>query len=240
MEQKNFNFTTILLVGAAFAIGMLFTKIQYLEKKPAGNNNVSITPDGQPTLSLTARFDIKVGDNEPIKGDKNAKITIVEYSDFQCPACSSALPAVDKIINEYKNNIRLVYRQYPLDKTCNSIMQQQLHPFACKAAEASLCALDQGKFWEMHDKMFDNQEKLDVVNLKKYATEIGIDVNKFSVCLDGSQKSKQVVDDLTTGNTYGVNSTPSFFVNGKKAEWLTTNDGWYNVLKRAIEAELKQ
>ena len=173
-----------------------------------------------------------------MKGDKSAKITIVEYSDFQCPACSAALPSVNKILEEFKDKVRLVYRQYPLDKTCNSIMQQQLHPFACKAAEAALCAMDQEKFWEMHDKMFGSQDKLEIGDLKQYAVQIGLDANKFNSCLDQGNKTQQVKDDITSGNNYGVNSTPSFFVNGKKAEWLSDKDGWYTVLKRAIEAEL--
>ncbi len=141
----------------------------------------------------------------PAKGKDGAPITIVEFSDFQCPFCVKAEPTVEELLKAYPDKIRLVYRDYPLP----------FHPLAPKAAEASHCAEDQGKYWEMHGKMFASGGKLEVDNLKKLAREAGMDGDKFDKCLDSGEKATIVNANFEAGKKAGVTGTPAFFINGR-------------------------
>ena len=147
---------------------------------------------------------VEVAATGPARGPKDAKITIVEFSDFECPYCGAAHDTVEKVMGEYAGKVRLVYRQFPLS----------FHPHAAKAAEASLCAADQGTFWEYHDVLFKNQKKLEPMELKAHASEVGIDPQKFGQCLDSGDKKKAVDADQQAGLQAGVGGTPAFFING--------------------------
>ncbi len=141
----------------------------------------------------------------PTKGPANAPVTIVEFSDFQCPFCIQAEKTVDDVLAAYPGKIKLVYRDFPLP----------MHPLAPKAAEASHCADSQGKYWEMHDKLFANQQKLEVSDLKGYARELGLEGAKFDKCLDSGEKAKVVDAHKKAGEEAGVSGTPAFFINGR-------------------------
>lgn len=143
---------------------------------------------------------------EQSKSDYSGKkVLITEYSDFQCPFCKRANDdAVAKIKKNFADAVTFEFKHYPLS----------FHPNAQKAAEASECARDQAKFWEMHDKLFLDQQKLDVDNLKKYAKELGLDTAKFNTCLDGGQKASIVQAQFNEGQQKGVQGTPAFFIGG--------------------------
>jgi protein-disulfide isomerase len=143
---------------------------------------------------------------DPAKGPAAAPITIVEFSDFQCPYCSRVTPTLKQVEEKYGDKLRLVFRDFPL---------VQIHNNAAKAAEAGECAHEQGKFWEMHDKLFADQSKLQVEALKQTATEIGLDSEKFNQCLDTAKYAAEVQKDVDEGSRYGVSSTPAFFINGR-------------------------
>jgi protein-disulfide isomerase len=143
--------------------------------------------------------------NGPAKGPANAPVTIVEFSDFQCPFCSRLIPSIQEVEKKYGDKVRLVFRQYPLP----------MHPNAQKAAEASLCANDQGKFWQLHDAMFSNQNALGVDQLKAKAAELGLNADKFNKCLDSGEKVAIVQADQKDGQAAGVNGTPAIFINGR-------------------------
>jgi protein-disulfide isomerase len=160
----------------------------------------------------------------PAKGPQNAPVTIVEFSDYQCPYCIRAEKTVSDVLAAYPGKIRLVYRDFPLP----------MHPLAPKAAEASHCANAQGKYWEMHDKMFGSDGKLEVENLKKYAREVGLDGDKFDKCLDGGEMAKVVTENHEAGEKVGVSGTPAFFVNGR----LLTGAQPVEEFKSLIDAEL--
>jgi len=152
--------------------------------------------------------------NGQVRGNPDSKVTVVEFSDFQCPACGAAFPATKTVFEKYKDRIRFVYRHFPLTG---------LHPFAVSAAEASECAADQQKFWEMHDSLFQQQsswtatQSLDEAkqNIRSIAQQLGLNMDSFDACVSGRKKLSKVQEDMDAAVRFGVNSTPSFFINGK-------------------------
>jgi len=170
-----------------------------------------------------AAKDVPVG-NAPVKGPRGAPVTIVEYSDFQCPFCSQGAQVLKQLEGTYKEKVRVAYKHQPL---------QSMHPNAQMAAEASMAAQEQGRFWEYHDKLFANQRALDRASLEKYAQEIGLDVNKFKSALDSGKFKGAVANDSAEGNRIGADATPTFFVNGRMVQGADLNQ-----IKALIDDEL--
>jgi protein-disulfide isomerase len=141
----------------------------------------------------------------PVKGPKDARVTIVMWSDFQCPFCSRVEPTITELMKQYPKDVRVAFKQLPLS----------FHDKAHLAAEASLAAKEQGKFWEYHDKLFANQGALDRASLEKYAQELGLNMKKFTAALDTGKFKQKVDDELAEGQKIGANGTPAFFVNGR-------------------------
>ncbi len=160
----------------------------------------------------------------PSKGSEKAPITIVEFSDFQCPYCARAEPTLEKVFADYGDKVRLVFRDFPLD----------FHKEAQKASEAAHCAGDQGKYWEMHGKLFANQQQLDVESLKRHARELSLDAGKFDECLGSGAKAQVVKDHFKAGRQVGVQATPAFFINGRPLSGAVP----YEQFKAIIDDEL--
>ncbi|HEY6105701.1 MAG TPA: thioredoxin domain-containing protein [Anaeromyxobacteraceae bacterium] len=167
---------------------------------------------------------VEVAAEGPSKGPSKAPVTVVEFSDFECPYCGRAEAVVSQVLATYGDKVRLVYRDYPLP----------FHPNAPKAAEAAHCAGDQGKYWEMHGKLFANQRGLAVDSLKGYAKELGLDQGKFGACLDSGEKAKLVEAHKKAGDEAGVSGTPAFFVNGV----LLSGAQPFEAFKQLVDAEL--
>jgi protein-disulfide isomerase len=161
----------------------------------------------------------------PSKGPADAPITLVEFSDFECPFCVRVLPTLEQVREAYGDQVRIVYRQFPL----NSI-----HPSAQIAAEASLCADAQGSFWEMHDAIFEVRGKVDADDLKTMAADLGLDTEAFGTCIDSREFQSQVQRDLNDGRLAGVTGTPALFINGRYLSGAQP----FNVLSRIIDDEL--
>ena len=165
--------------------------------------------DGQePEVHLTAPEPPKVSGispgDDPVKGPEDATVTVVEFSDFQCPACRQAHFRMPELFEKYGDKIKFVYRDFPL---------LGKHPDALPAAVAAHCAGDQGKYWEMHDKLF-KSSRLKTDDFKAFAGELSLDSEKFEACLKDPAREKEVREDLADGRDYGVSSTPTFYVNG--------------------------
>jgi len=216
-------------IGAAIVIGVAFLGGSYLVKSGLDGQSAKLTelvasvakvedavrsgglgrpmpqradapampdPDKVHTVDIT---------NAPIRGDKNAKVTIVAFSDFQCPFCNRVNPTLAKLLETYPGKVRLAYKHLPL----------RIHPDAPGAAAAAEAAHRQGKFWEMYDKIFANQRDLKPETFKKYATELGLDVAKFEKDMADPSVKARIDADSKEADSLGVAGTPAFFINGK-------------------------
>jgi protein-disulfide isomerase len=209
-----------------------------------GGTPVAALPTAQPTTTAqaTATPPIVVAnvsvDDDPSWGPADAPVTMIEFSDFQCPYCARFVTeTLPQIKQAYEGKIRFVFRDYPLS---------QLHANAEKAAEAAGCANEQGKFWEYHDKLFSNQSALDVASLKSYASQLGLDSGTFDQCLDSSKYAQEIQKDIQDGDSYGVQGTPAFFVNGQLVEGALPfadyadssgkqQDGFNSIIAKALQ-----
>ena len=204
---------------AVVVIGSIFGIIKLASKSQApGSDNLAI--------SISA-----INDSENIKGDKEALATLIEYSDFQCPACGSYYPILKKVTEDLSAKVRFAYRHFPLPQ----------HKNAKLAATVAEAAGKQGKFWEMHDLIFQNQsdwseEKNAAILFAKYAQDIGLDLARFQTDIASDEIKTKIENDYKSGVKAGVNSTPSFFLNGKKMD----NPRNYDEFKNAIEQTLGQ
>jgi protein-disulfide isomerase len=165
--------------------------------------------------------------NGPVWGKADAPVTIVEFSDFQCPFCSRGAETVNEIKKKYAGKVKIVFRHFPLP----------MHKDARPAGEASLCVNDQGvdKFWKFHDLAFKNQDKLDPVNLEKYAKDSGADVAKYKECLTAKKFGDAVQKDMDYGEKVGVKSTPTFFINGEIIAGAVPIENFSEVIDEALE-----
>jgi protein-disulfide isomerase len=162
-------------------------------------------------------------DDDPSRGDANAPVTLVEFTDFQCPACAAMHPVLEEVLASYGNKVRFVVRDFPLVQ----------HENARKAAEAANAAKAQNKFFEYAALLFKRQSALDVPSLKKYATELGLNRAKFDAELDRGVYEEEVRHDLEDGEVYGISSTPAIFINGVRLKVLSA-DGLREAIDRAV------
>jgi len=160
-----------------------------------------------------------------ILGNFDAPITLVEFSDFQCSFCARLYPTLKKIEQDYKGKVRLVYKHFLLS-----------FQYSQKAAEASECAAEQGKFWEYHDKLFENAQDYSVDNFKKWAKELGLNSEKFNNCLDSEKFVQKIQADSQEGREKGVSGTPATFINGQ----LVSGAQPYESFKEIIDSLLSQ
>lgn len=196
------SFSILVSKGGGFGFGSL--------NNPNSNSKSSV---GEP---LGGRVQVSA-DNDPFIGPENAKVTLIEFSDFQCPFCrrfwQDTLTEIKKEYIDAGKSVKFVYRDFPLS----------FHEMAQKYGEASECAKDQGKFWEMHDKIFQEQEKLgsgtitayDLNDVKRWARELGFLSSRFNQCLDSDKYREEVQNDFADGSKAGVNGTPTVFINGR-------------------------
>lgn len=169
-----------------------------------------------------------LSDDDPIKGDQDAPVTIVEFSDYECPFCarfySDTLEQLEQRYIE-TGQVKFQYRDFPLNN---------IHPHAQKAAEAAECAQDQGEYWAMHDLLFERGVSGGVTSFKQYAADIGLDGQEFADCLDGGVHADEVAQDMREGQQLGIRGTPGFLVNGR----LISGAQPLSAFEQAIEAEL--
>jgi len=219
----------------ALGIGGVYAAGEAVAKKTAGQGNKR--PDDIPTLVKLhfsqAPAELDAG-NRPAWGNPNAKVKIVEFSDFQCPYCRMAAENLKPALTEYKNDVAFYFVNYPLDQSCNVYVSRPMHENACNAAKAGVCAATKGKFWEIHDVIFGNQKKLSSGDLVSYGEQVGLNKDEMMSCMFQDSTLQTIKDDIEFGKTAGISGTPSVFINGRKL------NGWTNLkfLRAVIEQEL--
>ena len=193
-------------------------------------------PSNQPMIPLKISTD-----NDPIIGNPNAPITIIEFSDFQCPFCAKFhIQTLPKIMDEYikEGTVKLVFRDFPI---------QSIHPNALPASVAAECANEQGKFKEMHDKLFDKQNEWNnkntdnvIISFNQYALEIGLEEEKFDSCLKNGKYIEEIQKDLYDGKAYGISGTPGFFIGNDKIGFVELKGAQpFESFKKVIDSQLK-
>lgn len=248
--QKNYvvPLLTGILVVAAFFIGTLYTKVQYLEK--GGGTGAAGLPQQAVQPTVAAKVEVKVKESDPALGPKDAKVTMIVFEDFQCPFCGafaglneemvknmqsrdpSWQPAIPNVKKEYVDTgkVLLVWKDYPF-----------LGQESFWAAAAARCAQEQGKFWEYHDYLFanqngENQGAFSKEHLKKFAGKMGLKTQEFTACVDSGKYDKQMQEAQAYGQSVGVQGTPGTFVNGK----FVSGAAPFSQFKTIIDEELKK
>jgi len=163
-------------------------------------------------------------DNAPRRGPQDAPVVIVEFADYECPYCQRIHPELKKLQEEFAGKVALAFKDFPLP----------MHPQAEKAAEAGRCAAQQGKFWEFHDALFDNNRKLEPTQLKEYARNLKLDAARFDQCLDAGEQAVAVRKDFAEGQRLGLTGTPSFFINGHFLSGAVK----YDTLREVVDQQL--
>jgi len=203
----------------------ILAKLDALDKAVAAVKAAGTAAAARPQVDPNKVYALSVGDS-PTRGPKDAKVTIVEFSDYQCPFCSQAEPLVDQVLQAYPKDVQRVYKQFPLTS---------IHQNALPAAKAALAAGKQGKFWEMHAKLFENQRELSVDNYQKWAQELKLDVARFEKDMSSPEVQAQIDKDQQEARAADVTGTPTIFVNGKRLQQRS-----FEGFKATIDAALQQ
>ena len=172
------------------------------------------------------KVEVDEGEGSPAIGPKDAPVKIVEFTDYQCPFCGRARPTVNQILDTYKGKVRYVLRDFPLS----------FHKDSFKAHEASHCAADQGKYWELNKKFFENQKEIKIEDIKKHATDLKLNMTTFNQCLDSGKYASKVSADQQYGESVGVSGTPAFFINGR----MLSGARPFASFKEIIDDELRE
>ncbi len=228
----------------AFVVGILWQKVSQLE---GGGAKVSGTTTGTDTGSVPTNPGLaqgkltedqvkkipQISNEDHVRGNKNAKVFLIEYSDFECPFCQRFHPTTQQVLKEYKDDVALVFRHFPLD---------QIHPKARPAANASECITELGgeeAFWKFADEVFTNQQTA-LSDLQATAAKVGVDAGKFKTCFDSNKYEDKVNDQYQKGLAAGITGTPgNFIVNDKGEAWLVPGAYPFDTLKVTIDEALK-
>jgi protein-disulfide isomerase/peroxiredoxin/uncharacterized membrane protein len=191
---------------------------------------------GEPMKLREGYYFVPVRSDDPQRGPKDAKVTVIEYADFECGYCKKLFYSMTELKEKYKDSedVRFVFKHYPMNPKCNSNVKNTRHRYACEASYAAECARQQGSFWPMHDLMFKNQHKLEVDDLEYYANRVGLDMSQFNRCMKDPAVKRRVMDDADIGYAVDVSATPRTFVNGRYLKGALPA----STLEHVIEQEL--
>lgn len=217
----------ILIIGFLVLFGILSSafafQVHYFYKKiKSGETPINqFTKTNLPKGKSNAAFAFTSANDDPFLGSPEAKLVIMLFSDFECPNSKISAPILRELAELYKDKVKFIFRDFPLS---------EIHQNAFLAAEAGACANEQGKFWAMHDKMFQNQEKLTLNDLKFYAIQIGLDEKKFNDCLDSRKYQMEVTKDLIDGAAAGVRGTPTWIIENEKVEGVIPFENFKKII----------
>jgi protein-disulfide isomerase/uncharacterized membrane protein len=172
----------------------------------------------------------------PVWGNPEGKISIIEFSDFQCPFCRLAAFNIRPYLHEFKNDVRYFFVNYPLDQSCNPNLDQPMHQKACMAAYAAKCAQDRGDFWGFHDDLFRHQRRLSEETILKFAQDRKWNTADFQTCMNSEETKKRILEDIETAKRFYISGTPSIIIDGRKLKFWRDRD----FLQAVVEEEIKK
>lgn len=231
-DTKSNNIPLYALLPVVFILGLGLGYLLWGRSAPVTAQQTAAAPtspapaaaDADPTPQKVVRYDVPV-DDDPSIGPEDAVITLIEFSDYECPFCQRWHTEVfAKIREQYPDKVRLVYRDFPLPS----------HAGAAPAAQAANCAYEQGAFWEYHELLFSGAYSMNATGFKNYASQLGLDEERFNECVDSNRYRDEVQADLQYAANLGVNSTPTFFLNGIPIVGAQP----FEIFQRVIEMEL--
>lgn len=214
-------------IGSVAVVGLLTLLVGHLASRDSGASGSGSNGDA---VDLSQHYEqaggrIELDGTEPITGDVNARFTLVEWADFECPHCGVMSGELKEILAENKD-VKLYFKHYPISEGCNSFVEGERHKFACNAAAASECARLQGRFWELSRQMFKNQEFLGKEEIRFMAEQQQLDMAAFEACMADPATAESVKQDVAAGGVAGVEGTPSIFLKGAFGEdWVRLNAG---------------
>jgi len=236
--KRKIILTCMTLLGALFLLSCVDKgQLERIEKNQAdilaqlktmeekiGKMPVRAPAPGRPTIDYNKVHNLPVG-SSPVLGKKDAKITITEFSDFQCPYCSRLQPTLKEVLKAYPDDVKLVFKDFPLS----------FHKEAKNASKAARAAGEQGKYWEMHDLIFENFSKLNEAVFRDFAAKLNLDMNRFMADYNSNKYDALIQQDINLGRQAQVTGTPSLFLNGKRMQRRSFED-----FKQEIEGYLKK
>lgn len=206
----------VFAVGLAGAFGVGHVVFSSLEAGLVAEQQKGVAQITSQIAGSKPAEDVSIPD-APVKGPADAKVVIVEFSDFQCPYCRKLWETLEAVVDE-RGDVRISFGHFPLDSACNPLVSSRMHPNACGAAYAAECARRQGRFWEYADILFHNQGALGEGDLLEYAGRLGMDLDVFEKCVGSAEVKARIQADIAVAARLAVASTPTFFINGYKAE----------------------
>ncbi len=179
--------------------------------------------------SAAVNRELLTGGNDPSLGPSDAEVVVVEFGDFQCPYCREVFPTIRRLMNAFSGRVRFVFRDYPVSDA---------HPLAQTAAEAGMCAWEQGanQFWAFHDRLYVGQDSMTDASIRNAASLSGVNLERFSTCLNSGTYREEVLDDLADGIALGVRGTPTFFINGEKYEGVLDEATFRDILNQKLRS----
>ncbi len=208
--------THVIVVALVFGIGWVVIKNIQLGARPLNGSTLTVQEQVRAHYQQAAST-ITTDPSWPVWGNPKAKISIVEFSEFQCPFCKLASFMIKPFLQEFRNDVAYYFVNYPLDMSCNSMLKEPMHPYSCYLSRAALCANERGSFWSYHDKLFRNQDNLSpALALDLAANDFGWSRDEFQRCIDAPATESKLAAQIAAGQDLGLMGTPALFLNGRK------------------------
>jgi protein-disulfide isomerase len=219
--------------NALLVLGTLLVVVVLLRPSEENQLNEATKAELQYTINQVlehAPVEIKTPPTAVIMGNPNAAITIHEFSDFQCPHCKRGAVIMNQVLSRFEGKVRIVFMPFPLDNACNRLITRPMHPWACDLARSAICSGGEGKFQPVFEKIFEDQEFLTKDSSTAIPAGVGLDATKVKTCMDSEFAKKAVSESIEEGIRLKIDSTPTFFVNGKRVDGALPIEAWDQII----------
>ncbi|MFA4974333.1 MAG: vitamin K epoxide reductase family protein [bacterium] len=225
-------------VGAVFFVGWI--AISQVQAKGGAGMSKTGLDEKVKAFSMQSLSEIEIDPEWPVWGNPDAAVTLVEFSEYQCPFCRMAAFNVKPYLNEFKGDIRYYFVNFPLDNSCNDDMERPMHPYACYAARAAYCAEKRGDFWAFHDDLFRSQAGMNEEKILGLAEKRGWDREDFLGCVNSPEADESVRRDIEAGRKIYITGTPTLYLNGRKLKYWRDSKYLQALVKQEIRKAKKQ